>query len=140
MKTSAWTMNVVRPDLGQFIDLTGKRSFLGVIIDLMGQMMLYMLGVSLSSEFFVSWMKVFLRHCVRTGQLFSGMPATLEVIDLAWKNDVILFCLSPHTTHALQPLDVSVFKSLKSHFSKAVHALSFAKKDFVISKRCLPGL
>ena len=41
----------------------------------------------------------------------------------------------PHTTHALQPLDVSVFKSLKSHFSKAVSALSFAKKNFIVFKR-----
>jgi hypothetical protein len=54
---------------------------------------------------------------------------------LARENGVVLFCLPPHTTHALQPLDVSVFKSLKSHFSKAVHALSFAKKDFIVSKR-----
>ena len=59
----------------------------------------------------------------------------LDVIDLARENDVILFCLPPHTTHALQPLDVSVFKSLKSHFSKAAQALSFAKKDFIVSKR-----
>ena len=30
---------------------------------------------------------------------------------------------------------MSVFKSLKSHFSKTIHALSFTKKDFVVSKR-----
>ena len=51
---------------------------------------------------------------------------------MAKENDVLLFCLPPHMTHALQHLDVSVFKSLKSHFSKA---LSFTKKDFVVSKR-----
>ena len=33
---------------------------------------------------------------------------TLEVVDLCIKNEVILFCLPPHTTHALQPLDVAV--------------------------------
>ena len=82
---------------------------------------------------------------------------TIDVIDLARENNITLFCLPPHTTHALQPLDVSVFKSLKlhfskavhafqpldvsvfksfkSHFSKAVHALSFSKHDFVVSKR-----
>ena len=60
---------------------------------------------------------------------------SLDVIDLARENDIVLFCLPPHTTHALQPLDVSVFKSLKSHFSKAVQAVSFAKKDFIVSKR-----
>lgn len=34
--------------------------------------------------------------------------------------DIVFFCLPPHTTHALQPLDVAVFKSLKGHFSKSV--------------------
>ena len=96
----------------------------------------------IGSELFLSWMKkVFLRHCGSQLPIilfFDGMHVshiTLNVIDLARENDVILFCLPPHTTHALQPLDVSIFRSLKSNFSKVVHALSFAKKDFVVSKR-----
>ena len=59
----------------------------------------------------------------------------LDVVDMARNNNVILFCLPPHTTHALQPLDVAIFKRFKNHFSKAVKALSFAKKNFVVSKR-----
>ena len=95
----------------------------------------------IDSELFLSWMKkVFLKHCgsQRPVLLFVDGHAshiTLDVIDVAKGNDVLLFCLPPHTTHALQPLDVSVFKSLKSHFSKAIHALSFTKKDFVVSER-----
>ena len=54
---------------------------------------------------------------------------------MARENDVIHFCLPSHITHALQPLDVSVFKSRKTNFSKAVHALSFVKKNFIVSKR-----
>lgn len=38
-----------------------------------------------------------------------GSHETFELIDLACKNNIILFCLSPHTTHRLQPLDVGVF-------------------------------
>ena len=57
------------------------------------------------------------------------------MIDCARKNNIILLCLPPHTTHALQALDVSVFKSLKSHFSKALRAWCFTKKDFVVTKR-----
>ena len=40
----------------------------------------------------------------------------IDVIDLCRENGIILFCLPPHTTHALQPLDVAVFKALKDSF------------------------
>ena len=60
---------------------------------------------------------------------------SLELIDLARKKNVILFCIPPHTTHALQPLDMAVFKSFKDQFFKSVRALSFSKKNFIVSKR-----
>ena len=94
---------------------------------------------AIDSELFMVWMKkVFLQYCgsQRPVLLFVDGHAshiTIDVIDLARENHIIP--PHTHTTHALQPLDVSVFKSLKSHFSKAVYALSFAKKDFVVSKR-----
>ena len=34
---------------------------------------------------------------------------TIEVIELAKKNDVHLLCLPSHTSHILQPLDIGVF-------------------------------
>ena len=43
---------------------------------------------------------------------------SLEVIELAQENDIHLLCLPSHTSHLLQPLDVGVFKSLKSFFNK----------------------
>jgi hypothetical protein len=43
---------------------------------------------------------------------------SLEVIKLAKENHIHLLCLPSHTTHLLQPLDVGVFRSLKSNFSK----------------------
>ena len=95
----------------------------------------------IDSELFMVWMKkVFLRYCGSQHPVLLFVDGhanhiTIDVIDLARENQIILFCLPPHTTHALQPLDVSVFKSLKSHFGKAVHALSFAKKDFVVSTK-----
>ena len=95
----------------------------------------------IDSELFLLWMKkVLLRHCSSQRPIIFFVDGhashiMLNVFDLAQENDVILFCLLPHTTHALQPLDVSVFRSLKSNFSKVVHALSFANKDFVVSKR-----
>ena len=41
---------------------------------------------------------------------------SLDVIKMARDNDVHM---PAHTTHLLQPLDVGVFKSLKSNFSRA---------------------
>ena len=93
------------------------------------------------SELFIKWMeKIFLKFAVPERPIILFIDGhkshvTLDVVDMARNNDVILFCLPPHTTHALQPLDVAVFKSFKNHFSKAVKGLSFAKKNFVVSKR-----
>ena len=44
---------------------------------------------------------------------------SLNVIKLARDNNIHLLCLPAHPTHLLQPLDVGVFKSLKSNFSKS---------------------
>ena len=43
---------------------------------------------------------------------------SIEVIELARSSNIHLLCLPSHTTHILQPLDVAVFKSLKSHYWK----------------------
>ncbi|KAI4469574.1 dde superfamily endonuclease [Holotrichia oblita] len=44
---------------------------------------------------------------------------SVELLELADANDVVLICLPSHTTHFLQPLDRAVFKSLKSNFYNA---------------------
>ena len=45
---------------------------------------------------------------------------SLEVVDVAIKNQVHLLCLPPHCSHLLQPLDVGVFKPLKDQWRKLV--------------------
>ena len=42
-----------------------------------------------------------------------------NVIREAAENDVILFCLPPNITHVAQPLDITPFHSLKSHWYNA---------------------
>jgi len=49
-----------------------------------------------------------------------GSHMTLEFLDLATNNDIILFKLPPHSTHITQPLDVGVFQAYKSHHGRAV--------------------
>jgi len=38
-----------------------------------------------------------------------GSHLTLEFVDYCQNNNIIPFCLPPHLTHLLQPLDVVVF-------------------------------
>ena len=45
----------------------------------------------------------------------------LEAVDLAKKNDVILFTLVPHTTHEMQLLDTAVYAPLKTHWQDVCH-------------------
>ena len=94
----------------------------------------------IDSELFLSWLKkIFLKYATSPRPILlltdGHKSITLEVVDTCRENEIILFCLPPHTTHALQPPDVAVFKSLKDNFSKAVRTLSFSKKNFVVTKR-----
>ena len=45
---------------------------------------------------------------------------SLEVINMARENGVTIITLPPHSTHRMQPLDVAVFKSLKSAYNNSV--------------------
>jgi len=41
----------------------------------------------------------------------------LQFMQLMTENSVEVFCFPPHTSHILQPADISVFKSLKTHWT-----------------------
>ena len=47
---------------------------------------------------------------------------------------VVMLCLPPHTTHCIQPLDVSFFKSLKAHWSTACHGYMVKNPGQVVTK------
>ncbi|KAI4519898.1 DDE-domain-containing protein, partial [Schizophyllum commune Loenen D] len=51
-----------------------------------------------------------------------GSHTTLDFIELAIQNNIILYCLPPHTTHKLQPLDVGVFGPFQTEWVKACDA------------------
>ncbi|XP_057315530.1 uncharacterized protein LOC130656643 [Hydractinia symbiolongicarpus] len=55
-----------------------------------------------------------------------GSHLDIEMIDMLVENQIHLYCLPPHTTNILQPLDVSIFKPLKVHFSKITDNLKLA--------------
>ena len=78
----------------------------------------------IATYYYLEWFKFFLRSIpparpVLLIQDGHTSHISIELIELARANDVCILCLPSHTTHLLQPLDVGVFKSFKTHFSKA---------------------
>ena len=78
----------------------------------------------INSELYLQWFQFFLDHIppVRPVLLLEDGHAShtsIEVLELARANGVHILCFPAHSTHVLQPLDVGVFKSFKTHFSKA---------------------
>lgn len=59
---------------------------------------------------------------------------TLKLLQRAKSEKVELYGLPPHTTHVTQPLDVALFKPLKSKFSDIAVNLGYARKDLMIGK------
>ena len=58
----------------------------------------------------------------------------LEAVEIARKNDVIIFTLVPHTTHEMQPLDTTVFGPLKNSWQEACHNFIQRHPGRVITK------
>lgn len=52
----------------------------------------------------------------------------LEVLQLLRDNNVVVIGLPAHTSHVLQPLDVSVFSSFKSYLQREFHSMVRAKR------------
>jgi len=79
------------------------------------------------TEVFHGWFtKHFLKYAVSVRPLLLLLDGhsshfQLPLIKLARDENVVIFCLPPHTTHASQPLDVSVYSPLKSHWRAACH-------------------
>jgi len=75
-------------------------------------------------DLFVQWMKHFIKWVKpsvtdKVLLILDGHCShkSLEVIDLARANGVIMICLPLHTTHRIQPLDLAVFGPLKKYYN-----------------------
>ena len=78
----------------------------------------------INDNLFLQWFKFFLTRIPPTRPVLlimdgHGTHMSIELIELARSSGIHLLCLPSHTTHILQPLDVGVFKSFKSNFSKS---------------------
>lgn len=80
----------------------------------------------MQSHIFVQWLEHFIKQTNPTESnpvllLLDGHAThvkNLDIIDLARKNNVIILCFPPHTTHRLQPLDVSFMGPLSTFYSQ----------------------
>jgi len=97
-------------------------------------------------ELFQLWFtKHFLQHAVSARPLLLLMDGHSshycpETICLARQQDIILFMLQPHTTQEIQPLDTSVFSSLKTHWQDVCHDYLQQHPGCVITKYQFSGL
>ena len=64
-----------------------------------------------------------------------GSHETTDFMYLCFQNNVYLLFLPPHSSHVLQPLDLSVFSSLKSHYRAAVSSLALLTDSSPIRKQ-----
>lgn len=88
-------------------------------------------------ELFCHWLKDhFLKKRSSLLLLLDGHSSHFEPssIELARENDVIIFCLPPHTTQDSQPLDTSVFGLLKRHWSDVCHQQLQKEPGLVVTK------
>lgn len=81
----------------------------------------------MTNEFFVEYMKHFIKHTnasKASPKLLlldnHSTHITIEVIDLAIEHGITMVSFPPHTSHRLQPLDVSVFGPVKSYYDDTV--------------------
>ncbi|EMD66028.1 hypothetical protein COCSADRAFT_86794 [Bipolaris sorokiniana ND90Pr] len=80
----------------------------------------------------VEWMKHFNQHtAARTAGVYRllildghSSHATPEFDQFCTENKIITLCMPPHTSHLLQPLDVSCFSPLKRAYGREVEELA----------------
>ena len=80
----------------------------------------------MDSELFYGWLSEHFARSIPPARpvvlLLDGHSShiNLEAAKFAVKNGILLYCLPPHTKHALQPCDVGLFKPMKASWNKHV--------------------
>ena len=84
----------------------------------------------IEKDLFLQWFKELFLKCIPPERpvllLVDGHKAhvTAELIETATANKVLVFCLPAHSSHLLQPLDLSLFEPLKRGWVWACAAFS----------------
>ena len=99
----------------------------------------------INSNLFQQWFEFFMQHIPPTWPVLLIMNGhashmSIDLIELSRSNGVHILCLPSHIMHVLQHLNVGVFKSFKSHFSKACSKYLAANPGRVITSNKLASL
>ena len=99
----------------------------------------------ITQDIYLEWFKFFIKSIPPARPVLliedgHGSHITLDVIEMARKNDIHLLCLPAHTSHILQPLDIGVFKSFKTHYSKACRKYLADHPGRVITSEAIASL
>ncbi|KAI8509497.1 hypothetical protein Bbelb_133450 [Branchiostoma belcheri] len=65
---------------------------------------------------------------------------SLKVLKTAMEQKIIIYGLPPHTSHFTQPLDVTVFSSLKTKWATTLESLQAADTRFQVRKTTFPKI
>uniref|UniRef100_A0A1B6L3T1 HTH CENPB-type domain-containing protein n=1 Tax=Graphocephala atropunctata TaxID=36148 RepID=A0A1B6L3T1_9HEMI len=82
----------------------------------------------MTKELFLSWLSKFIKFSGAKKESpvllvvdgHSTHTKNLELIDMARENGVVLLCLPPHTSHKLQPLDVTFYNPLSLYYGEEI--------------------
>ena len=94
----------------------------------------------MDEELFYRWFsKLFLPQTQPLGKQILiidgyGSHVSLNLIDSAIANELILYCLLHNTIQPLQPLDIAVYKSLKNHLSTITDFITLASVTHRINR------
>ena len=99
----------------------------------------------ITQELYIEWFKFFLTCIPPTRPVLliedgHSSHISIDVIELARENSVHILCIPSHTTHLLQPLDVGVFKSFKSHYNNECRKYMMAHPGRTIATENIAAL
>lgn len=110
-------------------------------------------GVSKSgwmkADNFLEWFtKIFVPsvdHLLKTGPVLLFVDGhkshlSLPLLKIAREKGVHLYCLPPHCTHVLQPLDVGVYGPIKQEWKKILREFKLTTMAATVIKEAFPGM
>ncbi|KAL2082586.1 hypothetical protein ACEWY4_022404 [Coilia grayii] len=94
----------------------------------------------MDSDLFLKWLQHFVRYARQERPLLLFMDqheahVGTGVVDFCRTNQIEVVCLPSHTTHVLQPLDVSVYGPLKAAFTDMARCLGLVRGNLNLGKR-----